>query len=116
MPHPQGESKITSLEAPKPGDGEPLVIETEGGRYQVQWDNKVQWDNSAPATPYGQLVFFAQFLKAGGAPSDAPRPAQPPARTGTAPAKPPQRDPDLGVEPDDIPFQVQKLGYTHART
>jgi len=37
-----------------------LVIETEGGRYQVQWDD------SAPATPYGQLVFFAQFLKAGG--------------------------------------------------
>ena len=36
------------------------MIETDGGRYQVQWDD------SAPATPYGQLVFFAQFLKAGG--------------------------------------------------
>src|SRR6516162_3911272 len=60
VPHPQGESKITTLEGPEPGDGEPLVIETEGGRYHVQWDD------SAPATPYGQLVFFAQFLKAGG--------------------------------------------------
>jgi hypothetical protein len=60
VPHPQGESKIATLEGPKAGDGEPLVIETEGGRYQVQWDD------SAPATPYGQLVFFAQFLKAGG--------------------------------------------------
>jgi len=58
--HPKGESRVTSLEAAKPGDGEPLVIETEGGRYQVQWDDR------APATPYGQLVFFAQFLKAGG--------------------------------------------------
>src|SRR5215471_4731999 len=60
VPHPQGESKITTLGAPEPGESEPLVIETEGGRYHVQWDE------SAPATPYGQLVFFAQFLKAGG--------------------------------------------------
>jgi hypothetical protein len=36
------------------------MVETEGGRYQVQWDD------SAPATPLGQLVFFAQFLRAGG--------------------------------------------------
>lgn len=34
-------------------------METEAGRYQVQWDD------SAPATPLGQLVFFAQFLRAG---------------------------------------------------
>jgi hypothetical protein len=26
----------------------------------------VQWDDSAPVTPLGQLVFFAQFLHAGG--------------------------------------------------
>jgi hypothetical protein len=59
VPHPEGESKITTLEAPGRSDGEPLVIETDGGRYQVQWDD------STPATPYGQLEFFAQFLKAG---------------------------------------------------
>ena len=35
------------------------MVETEGGRYQVQWDD------SAPATPLGQLVFFAQFLRTG---------------------------------------------------
>ena len=58
--HPQGESEITTVGAPELRDSEPLVIETEGGRYHVQWDE------SAPATPYGQLVFFAQFLKAGG--------------------------------------------------
>jgi len=51
---------MASSEPPKPGGGEALVIEPEGGRYQVEWDD------SAPATPYGQLVFFAQFLKAGG--------------------------------------------------
>lgn len=56
--HPPGESQITTVEATKSLGDETLVIETEGGRYQVQWDD------NAPATPYGQLVFFAQFLKA----------------------------------------------------
>ena len=37
---------------------EPLVVDTPGGRYQVEWDD------AAPLTPTGQLVFFAQFLKA----------------------------------------------------
>ncbi|MEI6035865.1 MAG: hypothetical protein WCS65_16485 [Verrucomicrobiae bacterium] len=36
---------------------EPLVVDTPGGRYQVEWDD------AAPLTPTGQLVFFAQFLK-----------------------------------------------------
>jgi len=35
---------------------EPLVVDTMGGRIQVQWDE------SAQATPNGQLVFFAEFL------------------------------------------------------
>ena len=37
-----------------------MPVDTEGGRYHVQWDD------SAPMTPLGQLVFFAQFLHAGG--------------------------------------------------
>ena len=37
-----------------------LPVDTGGGRYHVQWDD------SAPVTPLGQLVFFAQFLHAGG--------------------------------------------------
>ena len=37
-----------------------MSVDTKGGRYQVQWDD------SAPMTPLGQLVFFAQFLHAGG--------------------------------------------------
>jgi hypothetical protein len=56
--HPQGEEKIAvigAVEAPLSG---PLVVDTEGGRYQVLWDEE------APLTPMGQLVFFAQFLKA----------------------------------------------------
>ena len=62
MAHPPGEPPLTPLEGritpPTPPE-EPLVVDTEGGRYHVQWDD------SAPATPLGQLVFFAQFLKAG---------------------------------------------------
>ena len=57
--HPEGESKILPVEAGKGPVDEPLMVETEGGRYQVQWDD------SAPATPLGQLVFFAQFSRAG---------------------------------------------------
>jgi len=37
-----------------------MSVDTEGGRYHVQWDD------TAPMTPLGQLVFFAQFLHAGG--------------------------------------------------
>lgn len=36
----------------------PLLVDTAGGRYHVEWDQ------DAPLTPMGQLVFFAQFLKA----------------------------------------------------
>ena len=56
--HPQGELKnptIGTVDLPLSG---PLVVDTEGGRYQVEWNDE------APLTPMGQLVFFAQFLKA----------------------------------------------------
>jgi Transposase DDE domain group 1 len=35
---------------------EPLVVDTPGGRIQVQWDTETR------ATPNGQLAFFAEFL------------------------------------------------------
>ena len=44
--HAQGESKIVAVEAGRWRVDEPLMVETEGGRYQVQWDD------SAPATPF----------------------------------------------------------------
>jgi hypothetical protein len=56
--HPEGGVKnrqIETIDCPLAG---PLVVDTEGGRYHVQWDDE------APLTPMGQLVFFAQFLKA----------------------------------------------------
>jgi Transposase DDE domain group 1 len=56
--HPEGEQKKRAEEGAEFECGEPIVVETEGGRYQVQWDD------NAPATPHGQLVFFGQFLKA----------------------------------------------------
>ena len=37
-----------------------LSVDTGGGRMQVEWDPQ------APVTPMGQLVFFSQFLAAGG--------------------------------------------------
>src|SRR5512137_597460 len=38
----------------------PLTVDTLGRRFHVEWDPH------APVTPLGQLVFFAQFLAAGG--------------------------------------------------
>lgn len=37
-----------------------MNVDTLGGRIQVQWDTQ------ASATPYGQLAFFAEFLKTAG--------------------------------------------------
>lgn len=57
-PHPEGETQLEAqpfVEALLAG---PLSVDTEGERYQVQWDDE------AAFTPMGQLVFFAQFLKA----------------------------------------------------
>lgn len=41
-------------------ESRPLAVDTLGGRFHVEWDAQ------APVTPLGQLVFFAQFLAAGG--------------------------------------------------
>ncbi|WP_215863215.1 hypothetical protein [Acidithiobacillus concretivorus] len=34
-----------------------MIVDTFGGRVQVSWDKE------SAATPFGQLVFFAEFLK-----------------------------------------------------
>ena len=54
-----GEAKIrTKLAASAPI--EPMIIDTPGGRIHVQWDQ------TASATPNGQLAFFAEFLETAG--------------------------------------------------
>jgi len=61
MAHPVGEVKNEGVSHDKVCAGaSALPVDTGGGRYHVQWDD------SAPVTPLGQLVFFAQFLHAGG--------------------------------------------------
>jgi len=37
-----------------------IPVDTVGRRFQVEWDSET------PVTPLGQLVFFCQFLAAGG--------------------------------------------------
>ena len=39
---------------------EAMVVDTMGGRMHVRWDE------SAQATPHGQIVFFAEFLATAG--------------------------------------------------
>jgi hypothetical protein len=51
--HPKGESQMQAHET----RSEPIGIDTFGGRVHIQWDPQ------APATPFGQLGFFIQFLK-----------------------------------------------------
>ncbi len=59
--HPVGEGKNEGFSHDKVSVGaSALPVDAGGGRYHVQWDD------SAPVTPPGQLVFFAQFLHAGG--------------------------------------------------
>ena len=59
--HPVGEVKNERFSHDKVSAGaSALPVDTGGGRYHVQWDD------SAPVTPLGQLVFFAQFLHVGG--------------------------------------------------
>ena len=53
--HPQGESKTTPQ---YPSGTWPL--DTPGGRFHAEWDDQ------APVTREGQLIFFFQFLQAGG--------------------------------------------------
>ena len=55
--HPQGESDGSGLMVAAPPS---IPVGTIGRRFQVEWDPH------APVTPLGQLVFFCQFLSAGG--------------------------------------------------
>jgi hypothetical protein len=43
-----------------PAGVEAMVVDTLGGRVRVSWDK------DSPATPYGQLVFFTEFLEVSG--------------------------------------------------
>ena len=54
--HPPGEQLPVALPAP-PG---PQTLDTFAGPV------KVEWDASTPLTPFGQLVYFAEFLKVSG--------------------------------------------------
>lgn len=58
--HPQGAVLSSSCVAARFALTDPLTVETLGRRFHVEWDPH------APVTPLGQLVFFAQFLAAGG--------------------------------------------------
>jgi hypothetical protein len=58
--HPQGEVLTSGIAAGCAGLSGPLTVDTLGRRFRVEWDPH------APVTPLGQLVFFAQFLAAGG--------------------------------------------------
>ena len=55
--HPQGESDGSGLLVAAPPS---IPVDAIGRRFQVEWDPH------APVTPLGQLVFFCQFLSAGG--------------------------------------------------
>lgn len=52
--HPKGESKI-SPNSPRAS----WPLDTPGGRFHAEWDDQ------APVTREGQLIFFFQFLQAG---------------------------------------------------
>ena len=54
-----GEAKIRARTQVAQGV-EAMVVSTSGGRMHVRWDETAQ------ATPHGQLVFFAEFLCASG--------------------------------------------------
>jgi hypothetical protein len=58
--HPQGEVLDVRAAAARAILSDPLTVDTLGRRFHVEWDPH------APVTPLGQLVFFAQFLAAGG--------------------------------------------------
>ena len=58
-----------------------MVVDTGGGRMQVRWDETAQ------ATPHGQLVFFAEFLRASGVFDQWVEACPLVYRSGNAPAK-----------------------------
>ena len=55
LSHPTGEGKTP----PQYASGS-WPVDTPGGRFHAEWDDQ------APVTREGQLIFFFQFLQAGG--------------------------------------------------
>ncbi len=55
-----GESKRKGAKLIAAGGDEAMMVDTLGGRMHVRCDE------SAPATPDGQLMFFAEFLATAG--------------------------------------------------
>ena len=58
--HPQGEAISLPQQAAREVISPPLIVDTPGRRFHVEWDPL------APVTPLGQLVFFSQFLATAG--------------------------------------------------
>jgi hypothetical protein len=58
--HPMGEPKMPVKTVLAKASEEAMVVQTMGGRMHVRWDE------TARATPHGQLVFFAEFLATAG--------------------------------------------------
>lgn len=54
--HPEGECKLNASDADEPE----LVVDTPGGRFRAHFDDQT------PVSALGPVVFFAQFLRAGG--------------------------------------------------
>src|SRR5258707_2322167 len=75
-----GEIKDGQIAALKPAV-EPMVVDTLGARMHVCWDE------SSHATPNGQLVFFAEFLRAAGVFDEWVRACPLEYRSGNAPGK-----------------------------
>ena len=60
MVHPAGEVLEMRRKVAQAELASPLVVDTHGRRFHVEWDV------DAPVTPLGQLVFFSQFLATAG--------------------------------------------------
>ena len=58
--HPAGEVPESRAAAVRAVLDRPLVVDTHGRRFHVEWDPH------APVTPLGQRVFFSQFLATAG--------------------------------------------------
>ncbi|MCA3243629.1 MAG: IS1380 family transposase [Rubrivivax sp.] len=58
--HPMGEANEPKKSALAQASEDAMVVDTMGGRVHVRWDETAQ------ATPHGQIVFFAEFLATAG--------------------------------------------------
>jgi hypothetical protein len=79
--HRIGEIKDGQIAAALKPAVEPMVVDTLGARMHVCWDE------SSHATPNGQLVFFAEFLRAAGVFDEWVRACPLEYRSGNAPGK-----------------------------